>query len=199
MAFYICINGVIMKNIDISFLSKISGGMSWEGNRQSTNVEDRRSPGLIGLSKPEGGFNYSDPNYGNEGRSNGGNSSSRVICTHFFKKGMLDQEVWRADMTFTFKNLSPATVRGYHVWAIPYVRLMRRSPLAEKIMYPLAVWRAEELAYKMGVLKKGNWKGKLVRAIAEPLCLLIGQFAKEQNWESLWRQAPQAVENTTAA
>ena len=59
---------------------------------------------------------------------------------------MLPEEVWRADMAFTFKNLSPVTVKGYHLWAIPYVKWMRKSPLAEKIMFPLALWRAEELA-----------------------------------------------------
>ena len=68
--------------------------------------------------------------------------SSRVICTHFYRKGMLNQAVWRADMAFTFKNLSPTTVRGYHVWAIPYVRLMRKSQLAEKLMFPIAKYRA---------------------------------------------------------
>lgn len=140
----------------------------------------------------------------NQARGTGGraSSASRVICTHFFRKGMLDQEVWRADMEFTFKNLSQTTVRGYHVWAIPYVRLMRKSPLAEKIMRPIAIWRAEELAYKMGALEKGNRKGKMVRAILEPTCFAIGLFAKEQNWESLWTQGPKAapfVENTPAA
>ncbi len=135
-------------------------------------------------------------------QGSGGGGSSRVICTHFFRKGQLPQNIWRADMEFTFKNLSQTTVRGYHVWAIPYVRLMRKSPLAEKIMRPLAIWRAEELAFKMGVLEKGNWKGKVVRAICEPICFTIGLFAKEQNWESLWTQAPKAtplVENTPAA
>ncbi len=86
--------------------------------------------------------------------------SSRVICTHFYRKGMLDQSVWRADMAFTFKNLSPTTVRGYHVWAIPYVRLMRKSPLAEKLMFPIAKYRAQELAYQMGVVEKGSQRSK---------------------------------------
>lgn len=134
--------------------------------------------------------------------SSGGGGGSRVICTHFFRKGQLRQDIWRADMEFTFKNLSQTTIRGYHLWAIPYVRLMRKSPLAEKIMRPLAIWRAEELAYKMGVLEKGNWKGKVVRVTCEPICFALGLFAKEQNWASLWTQTPQAaqaVENTPAA
>ncbi|WP_198596513.1 hypothetical protein, partial [Vibrio splendidus] len=69
----------------------------------------------------------------NSGGGGGGGGSSRVICTHFYRKGMLDAEVWRADLQYTQNHLSETTVRGYHYWAIPYVELMRKSPLAEKI------------------------------------------------------------------
>ena len=123
---------------------------------------------------------------GQTGDGGGGSGGSRVICTHFYRKGMISREVWRADMEYTFKRLSPATVRGYQYWAIPYVKLMRRSPLAEKIMYPLMIARAEELAYKMGVLEKRNWAGVLVRLVFEPICFTIGLFVGEQDWKSLW-------------
>ncbi|WP_157964396.1 hypothetical protein [Ephemeroptericola cinctiostellae] len=92
-------------------------------------------------------------------------------------------------MAFTFKNLSPTTVRGYHVWAIPYVCLMRKSQLAEKLMFPIAKYRAQELAYQMGVVEKGSWRGKLIRLVLEPICWALGVFATEQNWESLWQPA----------
>jgi hypothetical protein len=176
-----------MKEIKPDLLGLIGGGMSIEGRRLSTNVIDNR----IG----------SNPNYSNEGRSSGGSSSgsSRVICTHFYKKGMLDQAIWRADMAYTFNHLPAAMVRGYHVWAIPYVQLMRRSPLAEKIMLPIAKNRAEELAFQMGVLPKSNWKGKIVRLILEPICFAIGVFAKEQNWEILWKQTPAEIQSKTIA
>lgn len=110
---------------------------------------------------------------------------SRVICTHFFRKGMLPQNVWRADMKFTAENLSKTTVRGYHFWAIPYVKLMRKSPLAECLIFPASKWRAEELAYQMGVLPQGNFKGKIVRLVAEPLCWLLGCFFEKKDWNVL--------------
>ena len=117
----------------------------------------------------------------------------RVICTHFMRKGMMDQALWRADIAFTRQHLPAAMVRGYHLWAIPYVRLMRRSPLAEKLMLPLALWRAEEIAFRMGLREKGNWKGKLLRWTAEPVCWLIGKVTPEQDWESLWSENSTAV------
>jgi len=119
--------------------------------------------------------------------------SSRVICTHFMRKGLMDPALWRADIAFTRQHLPAAMVRGYHLWAIPYVRLMRRSPWAEKLMLPLALWRAEEIAFRMGLREKGNWKGKLLRWTGEPVCWLIGKVTPEQDWESLWRENSAAV------
>ncbi|MEK7538296.1 MAG: hypothetical protein AAB552_00500 [Patescibacteria group bacterium] len=112
-------------------------------------------------------------------------SSDRVICTHFYRKGMLAREVWRADMTFTAKHLSETTVRGYHFWAIPYVQLMRKNSFAERIMFPLAKWRAEELGYQMGVLPRSNFKGKAVRLILEPFCWTLGCFVDQKDWRVL--------------
>lgn len=120
--------------------------------------------------------------------SSGGSSrgSSRVICTYFYKKGLLDKDTWRADLEFTEQHLSSTTVRGYHFWAIPYVELMRKHSLAEKIMLPIAKYRAYELAHKMGIRRKGSTRGKLIRLILEPSCYLIGLFCEQKDWEKLW-------------
>lgn len=118
-----------------------------------------------------------------------GGGGGRVICTHFYRKGEMSREMWRSDLEFTFKNLSPTTVRGYQYWAIPYVKLMRKSKLAENIMRPLAMHRAQELAYKMGRSPKGSLFGKVVRLIGEPICFTVGLFVGEQNWQSLWTPA----------
>lgn len=111
---------------------------------------------------------------------------SRVICTHFLTIGKLERRLWVLDMQFTFANLSPTAVRGYHLWAIPYVRLMRKYRWAEAIMLPLAVSRAREIAYQMGQTQKPNYLGKLVRLIGEPTCWLLGCLAPEQDWQSLY-------------
>lgn len=123
------------------------------------------------------------------GGGGGGGGGGRVICTHFYSKGEMSRDMWRADLEFTFKNLSPTTVRGYQYWAIPYVKLMRKSKLAENIMRPLAMHRAKELSYQMGQSLKGSLFGKLVRLVGEPICFTVGLFVGEQNWQSLWKPA----------
>lgn len=125
----------------------------------------------------------------NGGLSGSGNSSGRVICTHFYRRGRLTRELWRADLEFTFANLSPTTIRGYHYWAIPYVRLMRRSPLAERIMYPLAKARAEEIAFQAGRRNKGSVAGKIVRLVGEPICYVIGTMVGQKDWAPLWAES----------
>jgi hypothetical protein len=122
---------------------------------------------------------------GGEG-GGGGGGGSRVICTHFYRKGEMDRNMWRADLEFTFKHLSPTTVRGYQYWAIPYVKLMRKSKLAEDIIRPLAFARAKELTYQMGRSPKGSVFGKVVRLVCEPICFSVGLFVGEQNWQALW-------------
>jgi len=123
-----------------------------------------------------------------KGGSSGG-GSSRVICTHFYKKGMLSKELWRADLEYTSKHLSAKTVRGYQFWAIPYVKLMRKSALAERLMFPIAKYRAIEIAYQTGIADKGSFRGKIIRLIVEPICFSIGVFVKDQDWQTLWRSA----------
>ena len=123
------------------------------------------------------------------GGGGGGGGGGRVICTHFYRKGEMSHAMWRSDLEFTFKHLSPATIRGYQYWGIPYVKLMRKSKLAEDIMRPIALHRAKELSYQMGKIPKGSLFGKVVRLVLEPICFGIGLFVGEQNWQSLWKPA----------
>nr|WP_315466153.1 hypothetical protein [uncultured Rhodoferax sp.] len=130
---------------------------------------------------------------GSTSNSSGGGGSSRVICTHFFARGEIPKDVWRADLAYTKENLSETTVRGYHSWAIGYVKLMRKSKLAEDIMRPIALHRARELAYQMGVVEKGSWRGKLARLALEPLCFAIGTCVGARDYMALWKDQPHVL------
>jgi hypothetical protein len=151
--------------------------------------EGRNAPAPAPAPSPPSNDNYSNEGRNSESGGGGGGGGGRVICTHFYRKGEMSREMWRSDLEFTFKNLSPTTVRGYQYWAIPYVKLMRKSKLAENIMRPLAMHRAQELSYQMGRSAKGSLFGKVVRLIGEPICFTVGLFVGEQNWQSLWTPA----------
>lgn len=119
--------------------------------------------------------------------SSGGSSgsSSRVICTHFYKRGELDRDLWLADMKWTLEHCSETTVNGYHRWAIPAVKRMRKGDffgrVLEAALRPIAVHRANEIGHIVGIRTKGDIRGKIVRAILEPVSFMIGCFASKQN------------------
>lgn len=123
------------------------------------------------------------------GRYKDGKGGSRVICTHFLSTGQMERRLWVLDMRFSASRLSPTVERGYHFWAIPYVRLMRKHHWAEVIMRPLAICRAEEIAYQMGEAQSPNYSGKLIRLVGESACWLLGCLVQKQDWRSLYKSS----------
>ncbi len=122
---------------------------------------------------------------GGQGRQGGGN---RVICTELFRQGLLENGLYRLDLKFSEQRLTPAHVRGYHLWAVPWVGWMRRSRSVTALSHRLARWRALEIAYQLGERPAGNWRGKIVRAVGEPLCWLLGLFANETDYQTLYEK-----------
>ncbi|MGX3067227.1 hypothetical protein [Ursidibacter arcticus] len=56
-------------------------------------------------------------------------------------------------------------------------------------MHSIAYHRAREIAYQQGYLEKGSIRGKICRAILEPICLFLGMFSTEKKYQELWRNA----------
>jgi len=110
------------------------------------------------------------------GRGDGSESAgnTRVICTELVRQGLMAPRLQRLDIAYTLRHLSPVTVRGYHAWAVPYVRLMKRSHLATRLVEPLARWRAEEIAYRMKSRSRPHYRGRVVRWLGEPVCWALG-------------------------
>lgn len=123
-----------------------------------------------------------------DGVGSDGGEGGRVICTYFYQKGMLDELLYYADVEYTKKHIHPVTVRGYHAWAIWYVERMRRSPggLLERLIWPVTLHRARELAHKMGLEDRPDYRGRLFRAVLEPFSFSLGLFAKERDWRHLY-------------
>ena len=108
------------------------------------------------------------------GGSLGGALGGRVICTYLHAIGLMDIELLRCELFHTGRHMSKTTVRGYHFWAIPYVRLMRRRKWAVRFMRPIATARAKEIAHVLGHRDRPHWGGRLVRILTEPVCWVIG-------------------------
>lgn len=128
---------------------------------------------------------------GDSASGGGGGGGGKVICTELCRMGAIEHDVWRADIRYSQRHFSARTLRGYHLWGIPFVRLMRRYPVLARLALPPTRWFAEDIAYRMGVRPTPNWKGWLLREVVfRPLCTGLGLFARARDWRVLETDAP---------
>jgi hypothetical protein len=115
-----------------------------------------------------------------------------VICTELWRQGRVSRELAVMDLRFTAERLSPAHYRGYHAWAIPVVKQMRKSKRWTDVWHFIAVHRMNEIAYQLGKADRPDYIGKLVRWTLEPVSWLIGQVVGDSTAELaiLDRSAP---------
>jgi hypothetical protein len=138
--------------------------------------------GLIGLATATVNANNACA-----GEAGGGGGGSSVICTQLVRTGELDHAVWAASQRYTTQQFSEQTMNGYHVWGVPYVKLMRQSPMFAAIVKHPVTWFAEDNAYRMGARAKPNYMGWALRELAfRPVCWSIGVFAKARDFQHLW-------------
>jgi hypothetical protein len=113
-----------------------------------------------------------------------------VVCTELASTGEMEYETYQkaAPDFITRMRLKPSAVRGYHYWAVPYTRLMRRKDwlgkLARACMRPIANGRAALIN------GKPNFWGYVTFIVIEPICTMLGNTVarKSQNWKSLYSQ-----------
>jgi len=122
-----------------------------------------------------------------EGGGDGGGDGS-VICTELLKQNLLSKDLYNLEAFYTDRYISEYTVNGYRFWAVPYVKLMRKSKLACKLMAPLATaWGTEVVScYSKDKKIKGSILGKILRLSGEPLCYIIGRLIKNVDYKILY-------------
>jgi len=102
----------------------------------------------------------------------------KIICGVLHKKGYLSNKVYRGDLAYA-KRVNPRIVKGYHLWAKLWVKGMEKSPLFTKVTSWLGKAWAQEMAYRVGYVKKGSVLGKFLSWWGEPLCYLLSYFKKK--------------------
>ena len=121
------------------------------------------------------------------GATVGASIGGRVICNELRRQGLMETKDVTIDYKFTMENLSPRHIKGYHFWA-PRVVLGLRKGKNVKFWHHIAQHRSNEIQYIMGVRKKPDYLGKLYRHIFEPICYIIGIFAKKRDVSFLWKE-----------
>lgn len=97
----------------------------------------------------------------------------KAICTELYQQGKMPYNVYLADMQYGYRLSmeKPEVLDGYHLWAKPTVRLMRKSQLfTNLIKYPALSW-ANHIA---GI--KPSLFGSLCQTVGEAACGLLGKM-----------------------
>jgi len=116
--------------------------------------------------------------------------NKKVICTEARDRGMVSEELYQADLDYAKKYANEATMVGYHAWAKPLVRVIRKNEELAKVILPLGVEWTKHSAYDMGVLKKDSEVGKVLVETGFPLCEELGNMMVEDgNGDYEFREA----------
>ena len=105
----------------------------------------------------------------------GTGGGNKIICNELHAQGFLDGELWDADERYgdLMFDKDPALVLGYQMWAQYVVKYMRNNPQNTKYLYRVFKPWTEYMGYKMGVIDKQNYLGKLMHNIGKYPTYLI--------------------------
>ena len=96
----------------------------------------------------------------------------KIICLESHRQGLLDTKIFEADEAWG--DVIPKIVLdGYHLWAKPVVRKMRKSRSFSKKIAWLAKPVAKEAAKQMGV-GEGSKIGLAMLCAGMPICAILG-------------------------
>jgi hypothetical protein len=97
----------------------------------------------------------------------------KIICTELHEQGLMSKDVFEADQAFG-KLQDAQTMAGYHVWARPIVKLMKKSKLFTWVVHKIATPWAEQMAFEMGIVERPNFVGMIMMKAGLPACHFIG-------------------------
>lgn len=111
--------------------------------------------------------------------------TTKIICTELYHQGLMDHGTFEADQAFgrIMWQKDPAVMVGYHAWARPLVKLMKRSKIFTRIVAFFALPWAKEMDHRMGAQHNGSKFGRALMAFGVPFCRMIGKAIKKQGLE----------------
>ena len=141
--------------------NQLSNNASATSTNTSSNIQGMTFGEILGSSfgqQPEGG---------------GGGTA---ICTVYHDFGYLNGKIWLADERMG-QRLDERTMRGYHLWGVPFASYLRRKgPQSRivKLLKPFVLAWAEYIGSRMFVEIRPNKLGAVMYHIGIPICKLLG-------------------------
>ena len=143
----------------------------------------------VGEVSSDAGFEDSGPDYSNvtgvsappsRGGGSGGSpgqggGSPKIVCTMMNESygfGSFRNKIWLKHS----KDLAPEYQIGYHKIFLPLVRLSKTNKLLKKTLEHIAVHRTIDI--RQEARGKKHLLGRVYRKILEPICYVVGKYAK---------------------
>ena len=106
----------------------------------------------------------------------GGFLGISVLCTELHRQGLISDRVYSSDekMGEYFKKHDRSLVVGYHLWARPLTKFMKRSKILTLILKPFIIAWANEMHYEVTGELKSTITGRLLQKTLMPLCRILG-------------------------
>jgi len=109
----------------------------------------------------------------------------RVICNELCRQGLLPKEDVILDLKFTRDYLTDTHAHGYWLYAVPSVKLMRKSKLITKVWHHIAKNRLDDVKWRLGK-GKFNLLGRGYSIILENLSYGLGKLFPNTTYEELY-------------
>ena len=102
-----------------------------------------------------------------------------VICTELYRQNLMSREDHKLSWDFTINNFSETHINGYWYWAVPMVKLMKKSKLVTKFWNHVMSNRTKDIKWR---LNKGkfNLLGRLYSILIENGSYVIGKIMKDK-------------------
>lgn len=100
-------------------------------------------------------------------------NAGKVICREWYRQGKMEKRIFEADQAYGryLMQYDPEVMLGYLDLAQPLVKLLqKRNKYINKVAGIFIDPWSKQMAYKLGVLPKGNIRGYLLMAIFTRVC-----------------------------
>ncbi|HYG44205.1 MAG TPA: hypothetical protein VEA17_14900 [Bordetella sp.] len=99
----------------------------------------------------------------------------KIVCNELHRQELISFGDWVLDASDCRNTFSLTTYQGYHLWAMPCLRLMRKHPALARSLAVAVRWMAADIKYQKGINTQRHWRGWLVRrGIFWPANWLLG-------------------------
>ena len=101
------------------------------------------------------------------------------ICTALYEMGDMKMYIYKYDQMYG-SRVNPATYRGYTLWGEYLAKKIRNKGIIYKIVKPVALAWAYQMANDLSKGKVGKSKlpMKLLKKLGEGICFILGKTIK---------------------